>query len=83
MMILGRRDLPASMIPRSAACCARKRKSIDWAFSEFRAYIARLNYRKLEEMIGNYHDLGIEDVDKEAASVSIIVGFRRIEVRCY
>lgn len=29
---------PASMMPRSAACCSRKRKSMDWAFSLLRAY---------------------------------------------
>ena len=39
VMALGRRVRPMSMIPMSAACCARKRNSIDWAFSLFRAYI--------------------------------------------
>ena len=33
----GYRVRPASMMPRSAACCSRKRKSIDCAFSELRA----------------------------------------------
>ena len=37
-MCLGRRVRPASMMPRSAACEARKRKSIDWAFSLLRAW---------------------------------------------
>lgn len=35
---MGRRLRPTSMIPKSAAWASRKRKSIDWAFSEFRAW---------------------------------------------
>jgi len=31
------------MMPRSAACASRKRKSIDWAFSELRAFGAQLS----------------------------------------
>jgi len=37
---LGRRVREMSMIPASAACAARKRKSIECAFSELRAMIA-------------------------------------------
>ena len=39
VMTFGRRARPASITPRSAACWARKRKSIDCAFSELRACI--------------------------------------------
>ena len=38
VMAFGRRVRPASIIPREAACWARKRKSIDCAFSELRAW---------------------------------------------
>lgn len=37
VITLGRRARPRSMMPMSAACWARKRKSIDCAFSELRA----------------------------------------------
>lgn len=36
---LGRRVREMSRMPRSAACAARKRNSIDCAFSELRAYV--------------------------------------------
>lgn len=39
VMALGRRVREMSRMPREAACCARKRKSIDCAFSELRAWM--------------------------------------------
>ena len=36
----GRRVRPTSIIPREAAWLARKRNSMDWAFSELRACFA-------------------------------------------
>jgi hypothetical protein len=42
VMARGRRVRPASIMPRSAAWASRKRKSIDCAFSEFRAILVYL-----------------------------------------
>jgi hypothetical protein len=47
------------MIPRSAAWDSRKRKSIDWAFSEFRACgHGKLSSKEMEGGALTYHDCG-------------------------
>ena len=63
VITLGRRMEPVSMRPRSAACCSRKRYSIDWqlglkrdredtcAFSEFRAISKGLMDVSRSEMV--------------------------------
>ena len=48
---LGRRVREMSRIPRSAACAARKRKSIDCAFSELRAMVDDGDARKLRVVV--------------------------------
>ena len=64
MMSFGRRVRPASIIPRSAACWARKRKSIDCAFSELRAWDGGMGLVGGGEEGGEwglYHDYGFDE----------------------
>lgn len=48
MIALGRRVRPTSRMPRSAAWDSRKRKSIDCAFSEFRAMLKLYSSYRME-----------------------------------
>jgi len=64
VMSLGRRVRPASRMPRSAAWAARKRKSIDCAFSLLRAWRGGV-VSQVEREGGEgraYHDCGCNGI---------------------
>lgn len=61
VIALGRWVRPTSMMPMSAACCARKRYSMDWDFSAFRAYVAAVSLWMRNDAVA-YHVCACESI---------------------